>query len=60
MPNRAATEPAVTSFTAQEALVCAMVLMSIADGPMSDSELAMMSRMVQDLPVFADFHSADI
>jgi tellurite resistance protein len=47
-------------FSAQEALVCAMVLMSVADGPMSDAELAMMSRMVQELPAFADFHSADI
>lgn len=59
MPHRAA-EPQAATFTVQEALVCAMVLMSVADGPMSDSELAMMSRMVQDLPVFADFHSADI
>ena len=59
MPHRAA-EPQAATFTVQEALVCAMVLMSVADGPMSDSELAMMARMVQDLPVFADFHSADI
>ncbi|MGK7863710.1 tellurite resistance TerB family protein [Falsiroseomonas sp. E2-1-a4] len=61
MPSRAAaSDLQVSSFTAQEALVCAMVLMSVADGPMSDPELAMMSRMVQDLPVFADFHSTDI
>jgi tellurite resistance protein len=47
-------------FTAQEALVCAMVLMSVADGPMSDPELAMMSRMVQELPAFSDFRSGGI
>ena len=40
-------------FNAQEALVCAMVLMSVADGPMSDAELGMMTRLVQELPVFA-------
>jgi len=50
----------VARFSAQEALVCAMVLMSVADGPMSDAELASMSRLVQELPAFADFHSAEI
>lgn len=61
MPSRAATTDLhVSTFTVQEALVCAMVLMSVADGPMSDPELAMMTRMVQELPVFADFHAADI
>lgn len=58
MPHRA--DPQVAPFDAQEALVCAMVLMSVADGPMSDAELAMMSRMVQELPAFADFHSGRI
>jgi len=57
MPSR---EAAVARFTAPEALVCAMVLMSVADGPMSDAELAMMSRMVQELPVFADFHAREV
>jgi tellurite resistance protein len=50
----------VSPFNAQEALVCAMVMMSIADGPMSDAELAAMSRLVQELPAFADFHSNEI
>jgi tellurite resistance protein len=45
-----------TRFKPQEALVCAMVLMAVADRQMSDAELAMMSRLVQDLPVFSDFH----
>jgi tellurite resistance protein len=50
----------ITRLTAQEALVCAMVLMSVADGPMSDAELAMMERMVRELPAFADFHAKEI
>jgi tellurite resistance protein len=54
------SEAHIARFTPQEALVCAMVLMSFADGPMSDAELGMMSRMVQELPVFADFHSGEI
>lgn len=53
-------EPSIARFSAQEALVCAMVLMSVADGPMTDSELAMMSRMVQSLPAFADFQPGGI
>jgi tellurite resistance protein len=53
-------QAAIARFTAQEALVCAMVLMSVADGPMSDAELATMSRMVQELPAFSDFHASEI
>jgi tellurite resistance protein len=53
-------EAHLSRFSAQEALVCAMVLMSVADGPMSDAELGMMSRLVQELPAFADFHSGEI
>ncbi len=56
----ARSEAHVSPFTAQEALVCAMVMMSIADGPMSDAEVAAMSRLVQELPAFADFHSNEI
>lgn len=56
----ARAEAHVAPFNAQEALVCAMVLMSIADGPMSDAELAMMARLVQELPAFSDFHSNEI
>ena len=58
MPTR--TEARLAPFTAQEALVCAMVLMSVADGPMSDAEVSMMSSLVQALPAFSDFHSAEI
>lgn len=54
------TKGQIARFSAQEALVCAMVLMSVADGPMSDAELAAMSRLVQELPAFADFHSNEI
>ncbi|MDI3306925.1 MAG: tellurite resistance TerB family protein [Acetobacteraceae bacterium] len=49
-----------TRFNPQEALVCAMVLMAASDRSMSDAELAMMSRMVQELPAFSDFHPAEI
>ena len=49
-----------TQFTPQEALVAAMVLMSAADQQMSDAELGMMSRLVQELPVFSDFGAHDI
>ncbi|WP_149536563.1 tellurite resistance TerB family protein [Siccirubricoccus phaeus] len=49
-----------TRFNAQEALVCAMVLMGASDRQMSDAELGMMSRLVQELPVFGDFHPSGI
>lgn len=49
-----------TRFNPQEALVCAMVLMAASDHKMTDSEVAMMSRLVQELPVFGDFHPANI
>jgi len=47
-------------FTVQEALVCAMVVMSVADGPMSDPELRAMTRLVRELPAFGDFDAAGI
>jgi tellurite resistance protein len=56
----ALAESPIARFSPQEALVCAMVLMSVADGPMSDAELGMMSRMVQSLPAFADFDPSGI
>lgn len=39
----------------QEALVASMVLMSAADGPMTDAEIARMTKLVQELPAFGDF-----
>jgi tellurite resistance protein len=50
----------ITRFNPQEALICAMVLMGAADRSMSDSELAMMARLVQELPAFADFQPTEI
>ncbi len=47
-------------FNPQEALVCAMVLMAASDQKMTDAEVAMMSRLVQELPVFGDFQPANI
>jgi tellurite resistance protein len=58
MSSRA--EHAIPAFTVQEALVCAMVVMSVADGPMSDAELRMMTRLVKELPAFSDFDSLGI
>ena len=49
-----------TRFNPQEALVCAMVLMAASDNNMTDAELGAMSRLVQELPVFSDFHPAGI
>ncbi|MBX9698229.1 MAG: tellurite resistance TerB family protein [Acetobacteraceae bacterium] len=50
----------VSRLNPQEALICAMVLMGACDRSMSDSELAMMSRLVQELPAFADFQPGEI
>ncbi len=51
---------AIERFNPQEALVCAMVLMSAADRQMSDAELATMARLVQELPAFAEFQPDEI
>jgi tellurite resistance protein len=56
----AAPTPLPTRFSAQEALICSMVLMGISDRGMTDAELAAMSRLVRELPVFSDFHAAEI
>jgi tellurite resistance protein len=49
-----------TRFSPQEALICAMVLMGASDQRISDGELATMSRLVQELPVFSDFLPSEI
>ena len=55
------TESAATlRFNVQEALVCAMVLMAASDERMSDAEIGMMTRLVQELPVFSEFHPEEI
>lgn len=50
----------VSRFNPQEALICAMVLMGAADRSMSDAELGMMARLVQELPAFAEFRASEI
>jgi len=50
----------IARFTPHEALICAMVLMAAADGPMSDAELSRMSALVRELPAFAGFSLTDI
>ena len=49
-----------TRFNPQEALICSMVLMAVTDQRMSDRELAAMSRLVRELPVFSDFMPSEI
>jgi tellurite resistance protein len=55
-PRESEAPMSSTRFNPQEALVCSMVLMAASDRTMTDAELAMMSRLVQALPVFSDFH----
>lgn len=46
---------AETSLEPQEALVCTMVLVAAAGEAMTDSEIGVMSGLVQTLPVFRGF-----
>lgn len=43
------------SIDRHSALIYTMVLVSAAEGRMTDAELAMMSSLVQTLPIFTDF-----
>lgn len=38
----------------QQALICSMLLMAAAGGQVEDQELAQMTRLIQDLPAFAE------
>lgn len=49
-----------TAFTAQEALLAAMVIMGASGKRMSDAEIAQMVRLVRDLPAFAETTPEDI
>jgi len=46
--------------SAQEALVCTMVLVAATGGGISDQEIGVMAGIVQTLPVFADFSSVQL
>jgi hypothetical protein len=48
------------AINAPEALVLTMVLVSAADGGMTDQEIGVMSALVQTLPAFRDFTSAEL
>jgi tellurite resistance protein len=48
------------AINAPEALVLTMVLVSAADGGMTDREIGIMSGLVQTLPAFQDFTSAEL
>lgn len=49
-----------TSLTAEEALVCTMVLVAAADGAITDREIGVMSGIVQTLPAFFEFSSEQL
>jgi tellurite resistance protein len=48
------------AINAPEALVLTMVLVSAADGGMTDREIGVMAALVQTLPAFQDFTSAEL
>jgi tellurite resistance protein len=48
------------AINAPEALVLTMVLMSVADGGMTDREIGIMSGLVQTLPAFEDFTTEEL
>lgn len=56
-PPSAATR---SSLTAEEALVCTMVLVAAADGAITDREIGVMSGIVQTMPAFFEFSSEDL
>lgn len=49
-----------SSLTAEEALVCTMVLVAAADGAITDREIGVMSGIVQTMPAFFEFSSEDL
>jgi tellurite resistance protein len=52
--------PVRPGLDAQEALVCTMVLVAAASGGMTDREIGVMAGLVQTLPVFRNFSSAQL
>ena len=48
------------TINAPEALVLTMVLVSVADGGMTDREIGVMSGLVQTLPAFQGFTSGEL
>ena len=48
------------AINAPEALVLTMVLVSAADGSMTDREIGIMSGLVQTLPAFQDFTTEEL
>jgi tellurite resistance protein len=48
------------AINAPEALVLTMVLVSAADGGMTDREIGVMAALVQTLPAFQDFTSEEL
>ncbi len=50
----------VATVTSQTALIYTMVLMSAANGEMTDAELATIGDIVRTLPVFSDYDENDL
>lgn len=48
------------SLTAEEALICTMVLVAAADGAITDREIGVMAGLVQTVPAFHDFNSEQL
>lgn len=46
-----------TTLTAEEALICTMVLVAAADGAITDREIGVMAGIVQTSPAFHEFSS---
>ena len=49
-----------SSLTPEEALICTIVLVSAADGAITDREIGVMSGLVQTLPAFFEFSSEQL
>jgi len=49
------SDQASPGLDAQEALICTMVLVAVADGGISDREIGVMAGIVQTLPIFHNF-----
>jgi Tellurite resistance protein len=50
----------IDNMVMQDALVSLMVMVSAADGDMTDRELGVMSQLVSSLPIFAEYEAEDM
>lgn len=52
--------PMISNMIVQDALVSLMVMVSAADGDMTDRELSVMGQLVATLPIFSDYEAEDM